>query len=166
MDAVQIHTNNIPNLPVEILESEYPIRVLKFELVPDSGGAGQFRGGLATRKDFLMLSDIGYIAHADRHDFSPWPMGGGEEGARGIHLRDPGQPEETRLASKGGPFDIPEGHTLRCQSAGAGGYGNPAERDAESLAEDLADAKITLETARSTYPPSLVEIALRRMETL
>lgn len=166
MDAVQIHTNNIPNLPVEILESEYPIRVLKFELVPDSGGAGQFRGGLATRKDFLMLSDTGYIAHADRHDFSPWPMCGGDEGARGIHLRNPESPEETRLASKGGPFEIPEGHILRCQSAGAGGYGDPAERDPESLAEDLADAKITLETARSTYPASLVETALRRMETL
>ena len=71
MDAVQIHTNNIPNLPVEILENEYPIRVERFELVPDSGGAGRHRGGLATRKDFRMLSDTGFIAHADRHDFSP-----------------------------------------------------------------------------------------------
>ena len=54
MDAVQINTNNIPNLPTEILESEYPIRIDRYELVPDSGGAGRFRGGLAARKDFRM----------------------------------------------------------------------------------------------------------------
>lgn len=166
MDAVQIHTNNIPNLPVEILESEYPIRVLRFELVPDSGGAGKFRGGLGTRKDFLMLSDNAFIAHADRHEFSPWPLAGGKEGARGIHLRNPGRADETRLPSKGGPLEIPRNAVLQCQSAGAGGYGLPAERGADGLAVDLADGKITVEAARADYPVPLVQEALRRKEKL
>jgi len=166
MDAVQIHTNNIPNLPVEILESEYPIRVLRFELVPDSGGAGRFRGGLGTRKDFLMLSDNAFIAHADRHRFSPWPLAGGREGARGVHLRNPGRSDEARLPSKGGPLEIPRDNVLRCQSAGAGGYGPPAERSADSLAVDLADGKVTLQAARADYPESLLQEALRREEKL
>ena len=166
MDAVQIHTNNIPNLPVEILESEYPIRVERFELVPDSGGAGRHRGGLATRKDFRMLSDTGFIAHADRHDFSPWPLLGGKEGAYGVHLKNPGVPDEEKLPSKGGPHEIREGEILRCQSAGAGGYGDPAEHSPAELATDLADGKISLEYARASYPAVLVDEALKRKETL
>ena len=166
MEAVQIHTNNIPNLPTEILESEYPIRVERYELVPDSGGAGKFRGGLGTRKDFRMLADTSYIAHADRHDFSPWPLCGGQEGGRGIHLRNPGSSDENRLPSKGGPFDILEGSVLRCRSAGAGGYGNPAERDPDLLAADLVDGKITEDAARAAYPSELVEKALLRKEAL
>lgn len=166
MDAVQIHTNNIPNLPVEILESEYPLRVERFELVPDSGGAGRFRGGLGTRKDFRMLADIGYIAHADRHEFAPWPLLKGKEGRMGLHLRNPGRPDEKRLPSKGGPFDFKAGEVLRCQSAGAGGYGDPAQRDPQSLAIDLADGKITEKAARESYPRDLVEEALRRAKIL
>lgn len=166
MDAVQINTNNIPSLPAEILESEYPIRVERFELVPDSGGAGHYRGGLATRKDFRMLADAHFIAHADRHEFSPWAMRGGREGARGVHLLNPGAPDETRLPSKGGPFAIPAGRVLRCQSAGAGGYGEPSHRDADKLAIDLADGKVTERCARECYPAVLVEAALARAREL
>ncbi len=166
MDAVQINTNNIPNLPAEILESEYPIRVERFALVPDSGGAGEYRGGLATQKDFRMLADTSFIAHADRHEFAPWAMGGAREGARGCHLLNPGAPDETRLPSKGGPFAIRAGQLLRCQSAGAGGYGPPARREVQRLALDLADGKVTEGYARECYPAALVDAALALVEKL
>jgi N-methylhydantoinase B len=163
MDAVQINTSNIPNLPTEILESEYPIRVERYELVTDTGGgAGRYRGGLATRKDFRMLADVGFIAHSDRHDNSPWAMGGGQEGARGLHLVNPGQPDQMSLPSKGGPFAIRAGQVLRCQTPGAGGYGDPAQRDVERLALDLADGKVSEACARDVYPAELVAAALRR----
>ncbi|OGA44883.1 MAG: hypothetical protein A3G24_11965 [Betaproteobacteria bacterium RIFCSPLOWO2_12_FULL_62_13] len=80
-EPVQINTNNIPSLPAEILESEYPIRVERFAVVPNSGGAGEYRGGLATQNDFRMLADTSFIAHADRHEFAPWAIGGAREGA-------------------------------------------------------------------------------------
>lgn len=166
MDAVQINTNNIPNLPAEILESEYPIRVERYELVPDTGGAGQYRGGLATRKDFRMLAEVSFIAHADRHDYAPWGMAGAEEGARGLHLVNPGEPDQACLPSKGGPFTVRAGQVLRCQSAGAGGYGDPTQRDAERLALDLADGKISEAHARATYPADLVAAALERAREL
>lgn len=166
MDAVQINTNNIPNLAAEILESEYPMRVERYELVPDTGGAGEYRGGLATRKDFRMLADINFLAHADRHDFSPWAMGGAEQGSRGQHRQDPGAPGQQSLPSKGGPFLIGKDHVLRCQSAGAGGFGDPAQRTVERLAVDLADGKVTEAHTRQMYPAALVDAALLRAREL
>ncbi len=166
MDAVQINTNNIPNLPTEIIESEYPLRVERHELVPDSGGAGQFRGGCATRKDFRMLSDVSFIAHADRHVFPPWPLAGGQPGSMGLHARNPGTAAAAAVASKGGPFEFVAGELLRCQTAGAGGFGDPAHRSAARLATDLADGKVTVSAARRDYPATLVEDALQLVRTL
>jgi N-methylhydantoinase B len=160
MDAVQINTNNIPNLPTEVLESEYPIRVERYELVPDSGGAGEFRGGMATRKDFRMLADTAFIAHADRHLFTPWPLAGARPGTCGLHARNPGTPEAAKLPSKGGPLEFRSGEVLRCQTAGAGGFGDPARRRLERLAVDLADGKVSEQAARRDYPAALVAAAL------
>jgi N-methylhydantoinase B len=161
MDAVQINTNNIPNLPTEVLESEYPIRVERYELVPDSGGAGEFRGGVATRKDFRMLADTSFTAHADRHIFQPWALGGGKPGSLGLHHKNPDATME-KLPSKGGPLEFNAGEMLRCQTAGAGGFGDPAKRSVERLAVDLADGKVTEEAARRDYPAKLVQAALER----
>ena len=166
MDAVQINTNNIPNLPTEVLESEYPIRVERYELVPDSGGAGEFRGGTATRKDFRMLADTAFIAHADRHLFAPWPLAGGKPGTSGLHAKNPDTPQAEKLPSKGGPFEFRAGELLRCQTAGAGGFGDPARHRLESLAADLADGKVTEQAARRDYPAALVEAALELAATL
>jgi N-methylhydantoinase B len=157
MDAVQINTNNIPNLPTEVLESEYPIRIERYEIVPDSGGAGEFRGGTATRKDYRVLADAGFIAHADRHLFQPWPLAGGKPGALGLHSKNFSQ----KLPSKGGPHEFSTGEVLRCQTAGAGGFGDPAKRSVERLAVDLADGKVTEQAARRDYPATLVDKALQ-----
>lgn len=166
MDGVQINTNNIPNLPTEIIESEYPIRIERHELVPDSGGAGRYRGGLASRKDFRMLADVAFIAHADRHIFQPWALEEGQPGSLGAHLRNPGASDEASLPSKGGPLMFKAGDVLRAQTAGAGGLGNPARRDPERLAVDLADGKVTEAEARKVYPPELVAAAVTRARDL
>lgn len=166
MDAVQINTNNIPNLPTEVLESEYPIRVERYQLVADSAGAGAFRGGLGTRKDFRFLADAGFIAHADRHVFHPWPIAGGKPGALGLHARNPGTPEEAPVGSKGGPFAFLKGEVLRCQTPGAGGFGDPGKRSAARLAVDLADGKVTETAARRDYPAETVDAAVDKASKL
>ena len=166
MDAVQINTNNIPNLPTEVLESEYPIRVERYALVPDTGGAGEFRGGLAARKEFRMLADIDFIAHADRHLFEPWGLFGGGPGAKGLHRRNAGRSDETTLPSKGGPLSFKKGDVLCAQAAGGGGYGRPQDRRADLLALDLADGKVTEAQARRAYPAALVDAALKLAATL
>jgi N-methylhydantoinase B len=93
-------------------------------------------------------------------------MGGAHEGARGMHLKNPGAADQASLPSKGGPFTILAGQVLRCQSAGAGGYGEPAQRDFERLALDLADGKVSEAAARKDYPAELVILALKRAREL
>jgi N-methylhydantoinase B len=166
MDAVQINTNNIPNLPTEVLESEYPIRVDRYQLVPDTGGAGEFRGGLGARKEFRMLADIDFIAHADRHLFQPWGLFGGAPGAKGLHRRNAGRADEAVLPSKGGPLSFKKGDVLRAQAAGGGGYGRAEDRRVDLLAIDLADGKVTEAEARKAYPKALIEAALKLAGTL
>ena len=166
MDVVQINTNNIPNLPTEILESEYPIRIDRYELMPDSGGAGEFRGGMGAIKDYRMLADVGFIAHADRHKFSPWPLEGGKEGARGLHARNPGTSAVASVGSKGGPFEFQAGEVLRCQTPGGGGFGKPQKRNMERLAADIADGKVSVKAARRDYPAKLVDAAIARARQL
>jgi N-methylhydantoinase B len=165
MDAVQIN-NNIPNLPTEVLESEYPIRVDRYQLIPDTGGAGEFRGGLAARKEFQMLADIDFIAHADRHLFHPWGLFKGEPGAKGLHRRNATRSDEAVLPSKGGPIPFKKGDVLRAQAAGGGGFGDPAKRSVQLLAIDLADGKVTEPEARKTYPAALVDEAVALGKTL
>jgi N-methylhydantoinase B len=160
MDAVQINTNNIPNLPTEVLESEYPIRVERYQLMPDTGGAGEFRGGLGARKEFRVLADADFIAHADRHLFAPWGLFGGHSGAKGLHRRNPGKADEDVVPSKGGPFPFRKGDLLMAQAAGGGGFGDPAKRNVERLAMDLADGKVTEAAARRDYPAALVDAAI------
>ncbi len=166
MDAVQINTNNIPNLPTEVLESEYPIRVDSYRLMPDTGGAGEYRGGLGARKEFRMLADQDFIAHADRHLFEPWGLFGGGPGAMGLHRRVSPSGEETVLPSKGGPISFKKGEVLRAQAAGGGGFGDPHKRSVKLLAIDLADGKVTESAARKRYPAELVDAALALGRTL
>ena len=107
-----------------------------------------------------MLADTAFIAHADRHLFAPWPLAGGKPGTSGLHAKNPDTPQAEKLPSKGGPFEFRAGELLRCQTAGAGGFGDPARHRLESLAVDLADGKVTEPAARRDYPAALVHAAL------
>ncbi len=104
--------------------------------------------GSAARKEFRMLADIDFIAHADRHLFQPWGLFGGGPGAKGMHRRNAGQPGEAVLPSKGGPLSFKKGDVLCAQAAGGGGYGQPEDRRVDLLAVDFADGKVTEAEAR------------------
>jgi N-methylhydantoinase B len=77
MEGVQVHITNTSNLPIEAMEMEYPLRVLHYGLVPDSGGPGKYRGGLSIRKDIQALKPVIFSAHSDRHRIPPWGLKGG-----------------------------------------------------------------------------------------
>lgn len=151
MDGVQVHITNTSNLPIEAMEMEYPLRVLRYCLVPDSGGPGKFRGGLSIRKDIHALSDVLFSAHSDRHRLSPWGLKGGYPGAKGYFRLNPGKPTQKRILSKVSGVLIRKGEVLSVQTAGGGGYGSPLERDAELVARDCAQGYISPEAARETF---------------
>ena len=74
------HLSNLHITPIEILESEFPCRITAFDVVPDSGGSGEFRGGLAFRRDYELLQDAVVVRRYDRSRFPPRGVAGGNAG--------------------------------------------------------------------------------------
>ena len=90
LDGVHVHTTNTSNLPVEALEIEYPLRLLRYELVPDSGGVGQYRGGMALRRVYQATHDCRVRVDTSRQRSRSWGLQGGGPGAHGRVEPGPG----------------------------------------------------------------------------
>jgi N-methylhydantoinase B len=148
-DAVQAHGQNTENAPIEETELNYPVRIGRLELVPDSEGAGRFRGGLGLRKDYVFDRATTYTILADRDRFGPWGAFGGEDArvAEYVHVRDGA---ETRLGSKV-TVELEAGDVISVRTCGGGGYGPPRERDPELVRRDVREGKVSAERARSVY---------------
>lgn len=146
LDGVHVHTTNTSNLPVEALENEYPLTLMRYELVEDSGGPGRQRGGMAIRRVYRAEADCRLRVDGSRLRSRPWGLFGGEPGGHG----------EFRFAPGVTPFvlgngDLKAGQWVEIITPGAGGYGPPEERAPEAVARDLAEGRISPETARRAY---------------
>lgn len=143
LDAVQVHMTNSSNLPVEALEMEYPLQVERYELVPESGGAGKYRGGLGIRRTIKILPEslqTVVTASTERAKFQPWGLCGGESGAN-ASLSVMRNGEQLNHHSKIRSVRLQSGDTIELVTAGGGGYGNPEERKTELLQMDLKEGK-------------------------
>jgi N-methylhydantoinase B len=171
MDGVHVHMSNTMNTPVEVLETAYPLRVERYELRADSGGAGQFRGGLGLRRDITVRDHTAtFSLLADRQRHAPYGLAGGEAGECGAAFRtDAGETDAdadidtdadaVRLPGKS-THDLPPGTTIQLRTPGAGGYGPPGERDPAALARDFLLEKVSVDRARRAYGDDLVDDAL------
>jgi N-methylhydantoinase B len=141
---------NCSNIPIEVHETNNPVRVRCFEFIPDSGGAGQWRGGCGIRKDIELLNSTAVLSHlGDRHVFAPYGIFGGRPGAKAESILNPHRNAEP-LQSKE-TRDIKRGDVLSFRLSGAGGYGPPEKRDPAAIAEDIADGYVTPEGATREY---------------
>ena len=143
---------NLSNQPVELVESELPLEVIRYGLVPDSGGAGKQRGGLASVREVRFLAERSeFTLRTDRRDHPPYGIDGGR----------PGGPSANTLLDRDGEHEVAtmpmqsfiarKGDLFRMVSAGGGGYGNPRERDPDAVLEDVREEKVTREAARDVY---------------
>ena len=143
-DGVQVHITNTSNLPVEAIEMEYPLLVESYGLIPDSGGAGTFRGGLGLRR---VVRPLGHTCIfngvGERFRNRPWGVFGGKPGASGRFrlLEDGG--EARQLAHKPPDMPLRPDQAVVIETPGAGGYGDPAGRDPAALAEDRRSGKFS-----------------------
>lgn len=152
LSCVQVHMTNTSNLPIESMEMEFPYLVESYALVPDSGGPGKYRGGLSMCKDIRVLGhDSQFTIKADRQKTPPWGLFGGEPGLPGVITIYPGTEEERVIDSKKSGTRLKADGVLRCSMPGAGGYGNPLERDRALVAYDLEEGYITPESAVLHY---------------
>ncbi len=149
-DAVQTHGQNTENAPIEETERYYPVRILRYELVDDSEGPGEYRGGLGLRRDYVFPDhEVTFTVLADRDKAGPWGLFGGEAGrpAFYLHTRD----GATELLSSKVTVDVRPGETIRYETCGGGGYGPPARRDPQRVLSDARQGKVSVERARSAY---------------
>jgi N-methylhydantoinase B len=162
MEGQGSNVTNQANTPVEIIETEYPIRVTRYGFAPDSEGAGKFRGGLALVRDFEYLADgIEVRTRCDRMKRPPWGIRGGGD-ALGAEVTLTSGDRSTPLPGKS-TLSVRSGDRLHTQWCGGGGYGDPLERAPELVLADVIEQKISAERAREVYGV-IVDPAARRID--
>ena len=143
-DGVQVHITNTSNLPVEVIEMEYPLRVLSYGLVEDSGGAGKYRGGMGLRREITPVGhDCIFNGAGERFSNEPWGVFGGSSGGTGqfIHTKQDGL--EKKLAIKPSGIALKAGQKILVETPGAGGYGPPEERSDAEIMDDVESGKFS-----------------------
>jgi N-methylhydantoinase B len=142
---------SINDFPIEIVESRYPLRVREYAVRTDSAGAGKWRGGCGTIREFEIESDDVWISlWYERSKTPAWGLFGGESGKPPVVEINPGS-ADVRQMLKVNRLPLKSGDIVRCQSGGGGGYGDARERDHDLVALDIEEGFITLDQARASY---------------
>ncbi len=139
------------NLPTEFTEARFPFLVERLGLAVDSGGAGEFRGGLGYEKHIRMRRDAHFMSIADRSILSCWGVRGGRAGRPFRVTIDPGGPNEHDADALVDAEFVPAGTVIRIRTTGGGGWGDPLERAPEAVVRDVLWGKVSREGARSDY---------------
>jgi N-methylhydantoinase B len=144
LDGVQVHMTNTSNLPVEAFEIEYPLTLMRYELVDGSGGAGRFRGGMGLRRVYRADADCRLRVDGSRLRTRPWGLAGGLPGASAYFDFGGGQDNHGVIA-------LEAGQIVEVVTAGGGGHGDPRQRDRAAVARDLAEGRYDARFAAEIY---------------
>jgi N-methylhydantoinase B len=143
---------NVMNTPVEAVETEFPVRVERYELATDSAGPGTFRGGLGTRRQWRILAEESAInLRSDRFKFSSPGVFGAKPARSSRAVLNPGTPQERALHSKLANFRLRKGDLLSWELGGGGGWGDPFERDPDRVRVDVLRGYVSLKSAEEDY---------------
>jgi N-methylhydantoinase B len=139
-----------PGLPVEILETEYPVTVRRYNMWRDSAGAGRHRGGVGYVREFEFREDCALTLRSSGPRFASWGLAGGAGPATSRTTINPGRDDEERI----GPIDtrqLASGAVLRIERSGGGGYGPAIERTVDAVCDDVRNGYVSIEAARDIY---------------
>ncbi|MGZ4596220.1 MAG: hydantoinase B/oxoprolinase family protein [Actinomycetes bacterium] len=139
------------NLPTEFTESRFPFLVERLGLAQDSGGAGQYRGGLGYEKHIRMLRDAHFMSIADRSILACWGVKGGRAGEPFSVTVDPGGPAERVVDALADAEPVKAGEVIRIRTTGGGGWGDPLARDVDDVVRDVRWHKVSVAGARDDY---------------
>jgi N-methylhydantoinase B len=141
---------NMATQSIEVCEAENPVEILAYEFVADKAGAGKFRGGTPYRRDYKLLEAEAVLqVRSDRKVFRPYGLYGGNPGASSSNTMNPGRdarPLDSKLT-----MTMYSGEVLRHELAGGGGWGDPLERDPESVLWDVRNELVSVKSARDDY---------------
>lgn len=149
--GTSVNQSNAKIAPIEIIESEFPTRVLRFELIPDSGGVGEFRGGLGIRREYLNLADARFSIRSTKHIIAPNGASGGGKGRTGDIVVNPGRADEKRLPTRYADYPLRGGDQFELDTPGGGGLGDAFARAPESVLRDVEEGYVSREAAERDY---------------
>ncbi|MCP3803965.1 hydantoinase B/oxoprolinase family protein [Allokutzneria sp. A3M-2-11 16] len=133
---------SLKDMPIEVFETRFPLRVTEYGIRTDSGGAGRWRGGNGVVREYVALHDCSLSLWFERSVTPAWGLFGGAGAAPPEVVVNPGEPDERRLLKCNG-LRLSEGDVVRCLTGGGGGYGPPSERDVRLLDADLLDGNVS-----------------------
>jgi len=151
-EGVPHMASNQANVPVEMIEADYPIRIEKYGFLADTGGAGKFRGGVGLVREYrVLVDDVYFGVRSDKNLYPPHGLFGGEAGAPSRNVINPGNGEQAVPSLPVLPITLRRDDVFRHEMAGGGGYGDPLDRDPALVREDVLDDKATTAHARAAY---------------
>ena len=150
LDAIyQRHNENYPG---EFMEMEYPLRLERYAISTDSGGPGKFRGGCGVIREVRLLADEGTFGlRVENNLFPAWGVAGGMGGGLSRVVLNPDTPDEREIRAFSDDNRWKRGDLVRIYTAGGGGWGDPLERDAAMVLDDVLDGFVSLDAARESY---------------
>lgn len=150
MDGVHVNMTNTLNTPVEVIEMNYPLRVERYGLIPDSGGLGRFRGGTGMVREITVLENAVVSVSTERNVLNPWGLEGGQPG-RGSRclVQPPGR--APRLMPGKFTTAVPAGTTITLKTAGGGGYGDPLSRSPDAVRDNVINGLVSAGAAAADY---------------
>jgi N-methylhydantoinase B len=154
-----VNQTNAKIAPVEIIESEFPTRVLCFDLIRDSGGAGEFRGGLGIRREYLNLAEARFSIRSAKHVIAPNGFAGGGDGRTGDIWINPDTAKAKRLPTRYADYPLQAGDVFRLDTPGGGGYGDPLARDPGRVLHDVREGAVSVAAAAERYGVVIKEAA-------
>jgi len=151
ISGITVNQSNAMIAPIEIIESEFPTRLQRFELIRDSGGAGRFRGGLGIRREYLNLEDARFSIRSMKHLIPPNGCAGGKTGRPGDIWINPDTKNAKRLPTRYADYPLKEGDIFRLDTPGGGGHGDALTREPERVLADVREGTISPEAAEREY---------------
>lgn len=148
---------NQSNVPVEMIEAAYPLRIERYGFVTDSGGPGKHRGGLAIERNYQVLSDTALLnVRSDKRAYPPHGLFGGDDGAPSMNVLVSDEGERVLPVLLSEPVRMNKNDVFRHQMPSGGGYGNAYERDPEDVLNDVILGKVSVDGAKRDYKVVIV----------
>jgi N-methylhydantoinase B len=143
---------NLTNQPVEMIEAQFPVEVTRYGLVPNSGGPGKHRGGLAFVREYRLHTDEArLVMRSDRRHHLPYGLDGGYPGTPSWNILNPGAQQRLLPVMPMEAVKLRKGDVFCHVSAGGGGHGNPLARDPRLVRDDVIEERLTIDYARDVY---------------
>jgi len=152
VSGTNVNQSNAKIAPIEIIEAEFATRVRRFELIPDSGGPGKFRGGLGFVREYEVLdNDARFSLRSTKHSVAPKGIDGGSNGKPGLCTLNPGTDQARVIPSRYSDHVMHPGEVFSLDTPGGGGLGSPFEREPQRVLNDVRNGYVTQQRAREAY---------------